>query len=83
MKTLLFTSPTCGPCKQIKLDLAANGIGREITPIDVSLQENVDIVSSYGVRSVPTMIVLDDDEEIVKVKVGYSGDLTDILSLLN
>ena len=42
MKTLMFTSPTCGPCKQMKIDLAAMGIGSEITPVDVSRPENAD-----------------------------------------
>lgn len=81
MKTLLFTSPTCAPCKQMKMDLAAMGIGAEITPVDVSRQENADLLATYGVRSVPTIVFLDDDEEIVKVRVGYTGDTKDLQEL--
>ena len=81
MKTLLFTSPTCAPCKQMKMDLAAIGIDAEITPVDVSRPENADLLSTYGVRSVPTIIFLDDDEEIVKVRVGYTGDTKDLQEL--
>ena len=81
MKTLMFTSPTCGPCKQMKIDLAAMGIGSEITPVDVSRPENADLMAAYGVRSVPTMVFLDDDEEIIKVRVGYTGNVRDLKEL--
>jgi len=83
MKTLLFTSPTCGPCKQLKLDLAAAGIGSEITQVDVSQPENTSLVAFYGVRSVPTMVFMDDDEEIIKVRVGYTGNIEDIKETIN
>lgn len=81
MKTLMFTSPTCGPCRQMKMDLAATGIGSEITPVDVSRPENADLMATYGVRSVPTMVFLDDDEEIIKVRVGYTGNVRDLKEL--
>ncbi len=79
MKTLLFTSPTCGPCKQMKMDLAAAGIGAEITEIDISIPqsdagEHKQLITSYGIRSVPTLIRFDDDEEIVKIVVGVPSN---------
>jgi thioredoxin-like negative regulator of GroEL len=83
MKTLLFTSPTCGPCKQLKTDLEAEGILSDITLVDVSYETSTSLVSFYGVRSVPTLVILDDDEEIIKVRVGYTGSLTDIKEIIN
>ena len=78
MKTLLFTSPTCGPCKQLKKDLETEGILSDITVVDVSYETSASLVSFYGVRSVPTMVFMDDDEEIIKVRVGYTGNIEDI-----
>ena len=82
MKTLMFTSPTCAPCKQLKIDLAAAGIGANITLVDVSMETSTPLMATYGIRSVPTMVFLDDDEEIIKVRVGYTGNLDDIMEYL-
>lgn len=82
MKTLLFTSPSCAPCKQLKIDLAAAGIGANITLVDVSMETSTPLMATYGVRSVPTMVFLDDDEKIIKVRVGYTGNLDDIMEYL-
>ena len=81
MKTLLFTSPSCGPCKQLKIDLAGLGIGSEVTLVDVSQQENASMLATYGVRSVPTLVFLDDDEEVTKVRVGYTGNTKELREL--
>ena len=83
MKTLLFTSPACGPCRQLKTDLATKDILSDITLVDVTYETSASLVSFYGVRSVPTMVFMDDDEEIIKVRVGYTGSLTDIKEIIN
>ena len=83
MKTLLFTSPTCGPCRQLKKDLESAGISEGITQVDASAPESSSMVSFYGVRSVPTLVFLDDDEEVIKVRVGYTGSITDIQEMFH
>lgn len=82
MKTLLFTSPTCAPCKALKKDLEDLGVLDKIHQVDVSYETSVPMMTMYGVRSVPTLVILDDDEEIIKVRVGYTGDLRDLEGLI-
>lgn len=80
-KALFFSSPTCAPCKALKMDLAAAGVGKELTYIDVSQRENADLLAEYGVRSVPTVVFLDDAEEIVRIRIGYTGDIKDYVEM--
>ena len=79
---IYFTSPSCGPCRQLKKDLDNLGLLDRVTQVDVSQSDSVPLVTTYGVRSVPTMVILDDDEEIIKVRVGYTGDLRDLEGLI-
>lgn len=81
-KTLLFTSPTCAPCSLLKKDLDKLGLGDRVTQINVAESDSLPLMTAYGVRSVPTLVVLDDDEEIVRVRVGYTGDIRDLEGLI-
>lgn len=81
-KTLLFTSPACAPCKMMKNDLDKLGLMDRVTLIDTSDSNSLPMMTAYGVRSVPALIVLDDDEEIVRVRVGYTGDIRDLEGLI-
>ena len=65
--TLLdFTAAWCGPCKTltpILAQLAADYAGRlEVVAIDVDEQQ--DVAQQYGVRSMPTMVLLRDGREV-------------------
>ena len=80
-QVLLFTSPQCTPCKQLKKDLESMGYLDQIDQVDVSMATSAPMMAMYGVRSVPTLIFLDDAEEIIRVRVGYTGDLRDLEGL--
>ncbi len=80
-QVLLFTSPQCAPCKALKKDLEAMGYLDQVHQVDVSYETSTPMMTMYGVRSVPTLIFLDDAEEIIRVRVGYTGDLRDLEGL--
>ncbi len=58
-----FTASWCGPCQQFKPimeGLKSDGLPIEIIDID----SNEDLAREFLVRSVPTTIIMDGDEEI-------------------
>lgn len=62
MKTyLLFTSPQCIPCKEIKENLPAQ-LNVEI----VDIFDNISKAREYGIKSAPTLVVLSDNVLIAK-----------------
>ena len=69
MKILKFSASWCGPCKMLSMTIA--GIKDEIPyPIEeIDIDENSEIAQTFGVRGVPTMVLIDGDTE-VRRKVG-------------
>lgn len=59
--TKLFTASWCATCVPIKRFIKENNLGVEIIDVD----EHPDMVVSYGLRSVPT-IVLDNGDLVSK-----------------
>ena len=64
MKTAkYFTATWCGPCKTFKpiiLELISEGYNITIHDID----ENQELASKYGVRSVPTTVIEENGVEV-------------------
>ena len=63
MKRILrFTASWCKPCLQLKENLERAELK---TPIEVyDIDENTEIANEYGIRNLPTMILLDENTEI-------------------
>jgi thioredoxin 1 len=67
-RVLRFTASWCAPCKSLAKSL--EDIKTEI-PIEVyDIDEKTDIAMEYGIRGVPTLVMLDGNTE-VKRNVGY------------
>lgn len=65
MKVLRFTASWCQPCKMLAKTL--EDVETQI-PIEViDIDENQELAMDYGIRGVPTLIMLDGDIEVKRV----------------
>jgi len=70
MKALKFEASWCAPCKMLSrvIDDAKDKIAMEIECIDID--ENAELAKSYGIRGVPTIVIVDDEGKEVKRQSG-------------
>lgn len=68
MKVLKFYSPCCGQCKVVAKEFKDNPIDASVEDIDIT--ENPELAEKYNVRGLPTMILLNDKEEVVETWHG-------------
>lgn len=71
---ILFSASWCGPCKQLKKAFDIGGEDQEKYVLPVDIDTNLDIPMQFNVRSVPTIVILNDDVEEVKRFNGFSFD---------
>jgi len=64
-KIIRFTASWCAPCKALAqtLENIETNIPIEVVDIDV----HSDIASEYGIRSVPTLVMLEDNIEMKRM----------------
>ncbi len=63
-----FYSPCCGQCKVVAREFKDNPIDVPIEDIDV--MENPEIADKYNVRGLPTVLLLNDKEEVIETWHG-------------
>jgi thioredoxin 1 len=70
MKLLKFYAEWCGPCKMQTMII--KGAADKITvPVEeVDIDSNVFMSTQFNIRSVPTMVLVDDKEKEIKRNVG-------------
>lgn len=76
MKTLLFFSaPWCPACKALKpvVEKEAPEKGYEFKYVDLDDDEGAYMADDFGVRSLPTLIVLGPDGSEIKRAVGSTA----------
>jgi thioredoxin 1 len=71
MKVLKFSATWCGPCKMLARNL--EDVNTNIPIENIDIDENQDTAMHYGVRGVPTMIMLDENHTEVKRMVGMQS----------
>ncbi len=60
-----FWAPWCGPCKTMGpiFEAVAEKVGDKATFVKVNIDESPDIPARFGIRSIPTLVVLKDGVE--------------------
>lgn len=67
MRILRFTAEWCAPCKTLERQIEKANLQ---VPIEIyNIDDNTDLAAEYGIRSVPTLILMDGNTE-VKRKSG-------------
>ncbi len=74
---LVFTSPTCAPCKLQQLPIIDRlwpewGDRVELRIVDVTVEP--DMAAEFGIWSLPTTIVLDSSRQVVAINQGIANE---------
>lgn len=74
MKTLLkFEADWCGPCQQIKPlvnDVLKGSQNIKLRTVNVDDRANQALIQQHGVRAIPTLVLLDDNNVILGTHRG-------------
>ena len=62
-----FWAEWCGPCRMLgpELELVSEEV-EDVTVIKVNVDENSELSAKYGVRNIPTVLVMKDGEQVDK-----------------
>ena len=62
---LYFSAPWCGPCKM--LSPVMEQVGNTMPVKRVNVDEQSDLAQRYGIRSVPTVVLLENQIEVKRI----------------
>ena len=63
-----FYSPCCGQCKVVAKEFKDHPIDAPVEDIDV--MENPEVADKYNVKGLPTILLLNDEDEVVETWHG-------------
>jgi len=74
MRVLKFYADWCGPCKALSKVISDAGDSIKVPIEEIDIDKLSKVAIEFGVRSVPTMILLDENNNELKRKVGAMGE---------
>ena len=75
MKLLQFKAVWCNPCKMQTKEFEENPVDVELVPIDID-EDDKDLATQYGIMSIPTMILVGDNDKVLNKWVGVTKSST-------
>lgn len=70
MKLLKFYATWCGPCKSLSQVIDSMKDDIKIPVAEIDIDDNRETAITYGIRSVPTMILVDENDTQIKRHSG-------------
>ena len=77
-KLIYFSAPWCGPCKLLGPTMDKSGLRFQ----KINIDDDLELGSKYGVRSVPTLLIADSNGNEVK-RLVVNHDLVTIKNWYN
>jgi thioredoxin 1 len=74
MKVLKFYASWCAPCKGLSMVVEGIKDQVEIPFEDVNIEEQMELAAKYGIRSVPTMVIVDESGTEIKRQSGMLNE---------
>ena len=71
MKVIRFTASWCQPCKMLAKNLEEVKTNIPINVIDID--EHSDVAIEYGIRGVPTLLKIDENNNVISKLVGMTS----------
>ncbi len=71
-KILKFSASWCQPCKMLSKRIEGEDLGAPVQEVDID--ENTDLATKYAIRGVPTLVLVDDqDQEVGRLSGVHSA----------
>lgn len=67
-----FYASWCNPCKQQTKEFEENPVNAEVYPIDIDEETDNELQVKYNVRSIPTIILTDNDGNVIQKWIGFT-----------
>ena len=64
-RVLRFTASWCGPCKSLAMNLENANLTLPVEVVDIDIHP--DVAAEYGIRGVPTLIMLNENLEVKRL----------------
>ena len=71
MKILRFTASWCEPCKALSKTI--DRIDTEVPIQVIDIDDEPELAQHFGIRSVPTLVKIDEDKKEVERMVGMAS----------
>lgn len=70
-RILRFTASWCGPCKMLSESLQHANLNLPIEVVDIDVFP--DVATEFGIRSVPTLVMMDGNIEVKRITGAISS----------
>ena len=68
MKILKFYADWCNPCKALSAVMAK--VEHDVPLVEINVDTDRETAAFYGIRTIPTMLLIDENENIVNRQGG-------------